>query len=178
MDADYLQTAQLALVENVQREDLNAIEEAKAYVQIMGMTNLTQQALAKRVGKKQSTIANKIRLLNRCDEVKEKIITREISERHARAMLPLTENQQRDVLHRILTRSLTVAQTEFEIETSFKPEKKVKKKTTNKGFTRNIQIVVNTLMQSIDLIKKTGIDVDVTQQDSEDEFVMTIRVKK
>lgn len=91
MDADEVQMAEMALVENIQRENLSAIEEAKSYVEIMKYAGINQSQLALRVGKSQSSIANKIRLLNLDEEVQEAVSARRISERHARALLGLDE---------------------------------------------------------------------------------------
>src|SRR5690625_3526063 len=80
------ETASIALIENIQRENLSVIEEANAYVQLIRMHELTQEALAQRLGKSQSTIANRIRLLSLPEEVQEAIMNKKISERHARAL--------------------------------------------------------------------------------------------
>ena len=178
MEANEMQTATMALVENIQREDLNAIEEAKAFVQMMRLSNLTQEELAKKVGKKQSTIANKIRLLNLTEEVQNEVISKNISERHARALLSLTSDQQRKALQEITNNNYTVQQTELFVQETFKPEKKRKIKVKGKGFSRNVQIARNTILQAIGLIEKTNIEVSYKEDDKENEYVITIRIKK
>ena len=178
MEANEMQTATMALVENIQREDLNAIEEAKAYIQMMRLSNLTQEELAKKVGKKQSTIANKIRLLNLTEEVQNEVVSRNISERHARALLSLTSDQQRKALQEITSNNYTVHQTELFVQDVFKPEKKRKTKIKGKGFSRNIQIARNTILQAIGLIEKTNMIVKYDEEDKENEYVITIRIKK
>ena len=95
MDANEIQMAEMALVENIQRENLSAIEEAKSYVEIMKYAGLNQSQLALRVGKSQSSIANKIRLLNLNEEVQNAVSAKEITERHARALLGLDEDKQK-----------------------------------------------------------------------------------
>ena len=87
IDADEVQMAEMALVENIQRENLSAIEEAKAYVQIMKTSGISQSQLALKVGKSQSAVANKIRLLQLEEEVQQAVSARQITERHARALL-------------------------------------------------------------------------------------------
>jgi len=166
------------LVENIQREDLNAIEEAKAYIQMMRLNNLTQEELAKKVGKKQSTIANKIRLINLTEEVQNEVISKNISERHARALLSLTSDQQRKALQEITNNNYTVQQTELFVQETFKPEKKRKIKVKGKGFSRNVQIARNTILQAIGLIEKTNMEVSYKEDDKENEYVITIRIKK
>ena len=110
-------SAEVALIENVQRKDLTAIEEAISYKKILDMGYLTQEQLAIKLGKSQSTVANKIRLLNLCDEVQEALMEDKISERHARSMLKLTKaEQQKQMLERIIKERLTVRKTDEEIE--------------------------------------------------------------
>jgi ParB-like partition proteins len=177
MKASEMETAQIALVENIQRENLNAIEEAKAYVQMMRMSNLTQEELASRVGKKQSTIANKIRLLNLSDEIKSHVINREITERHARALLSLPAEKQEEMLEEILNDKLTVQQTENRIATKG-PIRKRSVQPLKMGFTRNIEIARNTILQAVDMIKKTNIEIDTLESDTENDYVITIHIKK
>ena len=85
------ETASIALIENLQREELTAIEEAVAYQKLLKLHELTQEALAQRLGKGQSTVANKLRLLKLPQEVQEAIMKKELSERHARALMPIKE---------------------------------------------------------------------------------------
>lgn len=87
------ETASIALIENLQREELSAIEEALAYQQLLGLHSLTQEALAQRLGKGQSTVANKLRLLKLPQFVQDAILNREISERHARALIAIKDEQ-------------------------------------------------------------------------------------
>lgn len=110
-------SAEVALIENVQRKDLTAIEEAISYKKILDMGYLTQEQLAVKLGKSQSTVANKIRLLNLCDEVQEALMEDKISERHARSMLKLTTaEKQRLMLDKIIKERLTVRKTDEEID--------------------------------------------------------------
>lgn len=102
---DEKETATAAIVENIQRENLSPIEEALAYQQLLDTQDLTQEQLAKRVGKKQSTIANKLRLLQLPMTVQEAVRRRDITERHARALLKLnTTSQQNNMLREILAK--------------------------------------------------------------------------
>lgn len=108
-------SAEVALIENVQRENLTPIEEAISYKKILDMGYLNQVTLADKLGKTQSTIANKIRLLNLAEEVQEALLNNKISERHARSLLKLNEKDQIDMLHRIVNERLTVRKTDEEI---------------------------------------------------------------
>ena len=110
-------SAEVALIENVQRKDLTAIEEAKSYKNMLDRGNLTQEELAKKMGLSQSTIANKLRLLNLCDEVQDALLNEKISERHARALLSINNKEdQVRWLNRIINERLTVRQLDLAIK--------------------------------------------------------------
>ena len=110
------ESAEVALIENVQRKDLTPIEEAISYKKILDMGYLTQEKLADKLGKKQSTVANKLRLLNLDEEVQEALLEDKISERHARSLLKLENpDDQRTILNRIIDERLTVRKTDEEI---------------------------------------------------------------
>ena len=124
-DVDDKESAEIALIENVQREDMTPIEEAISYKKILDMGYLTQAELAKKLGKTQSTIANKLRLLNLCDEVQDALLEEKISERHARSLLKVEKNKQADILNKIITERLTVRKTDQLID-SLKTKKEEK----------------------------------------------------
>ena len=107
------ESAEVAIVENIQRKDLSPIEEAKSYKKLLDRGYLTQDQLAGRMGKTQATISNKLRLLNLDDEVQEALLNNKISERHARSLLRLEDkDDQRNVLHEIINNRLNVRDTE------------------------------------------------------------------
>lgn len=110
-------SAEVALVENVQRRDLTAIEEARSYKSLLDKGYLTQEQLAKRMGLSQPAIANKLRLLNLDEEVQQALLEEKISERHARTLLSLPDKAaQREWLHRIINERLTVRQLDLELK--------------------------------------------------------------
>ena len=110
-------SAEVALIENIQRKNLTPIEEALSYKKILDMGYLTQESLAIKLGKSQSSVANKIRLLNLSDEVQEALLDNKISERHARSLLRLKSvNDQNRLLSRIMEERLTVRRTDEEID--------------------------------------------------------------
>lgn len=124
-------SAEVALIENVQRQDLTPIEEAISYKKILDMGYLTQEELAEKLGKTQSTVANKLRLLNLDDEIQEALLETRISERHARSLLKLSnKEQQKRMLARIISERLTVRRTDEEI-----------KKMMNENNNTNIEIM-------------------------------------
>ena len=137
IDADEVQMAEMALVENIQRENLSAIEEANAYVQIMKTTGISQSQLALKLGKSQSSIANKIRLLQLDEEVQQAVTARRITERHARALLALPKEKQEQAMETIVKKGLTVAQSEKMIRKEASTNPKRQKKVF-KGLSRNI----------------------------------------
>ena len=110
-------SAEVALIENIQRKNLTPIEEALSYKKILDMGYITQENLASKLGKSQSAVANKIRLLNLSDEVQEALLDNKISERHARSLLKLsTSKQQNEMLNRIISERLPVRKADEEIE--------------------------------------------------------------
>ena len=111
------ESAEVALIENVQRKQLSPIEEALSYKSILDKGYMTQEQLAEKIGKSQPTIANKIRLLNLSDEVQDALLENQISERHARSLLKLKDKQtQNKMLDKIINERLTVRKTDEEID--------------------------------------------------------------
>ncbi|MFC4768464.1 nucleoid occlusion protein [Effusibacillus consociatus] len=172
------QAASVALIENLQREGLTAIEEAVAYQQLLDLHGLTQESLAQRLGKAQSTVANKLRLLNLPQEVQDALLAREITERHARALLSLPSVElQLKVLAEVIDKQLNVKQTETRIEQLLEqsnPKPKPKKVSVSK----DVRLAVNTIRQSLDMIHKTGLSVITEEQDHEEYYQFVIRVPK
>ena len=173
---DEQQTATAAIVENIQRENLSAIEEALAYQQILDTQNITQEELAQKVGKKQSTIANKLRLLQLPMTVQEAVRRKDITERHARALLKLdTTAKQNNMLREIMDKGLNVEQTEEKIKKKIEP-KKPKPKT--KSISQNLKISMNTLDQAAMMVQQAGVDISVDISETEDEVIYVIKMKK
>ncbi|MDY0394719.1 nucleoid occlusion protein [Virgibacillus halophilus] len=174
------QTASVALIENLQREELTVIEEATAYAKLLELHQLTQEALAQRLGKNQSTIANKLRLLKLPEPVQEALLQKQITERHARALIKLKDvEKQVKLLEMILENDLNVKQTEEKITQLNEPkEKKIKKKPRLKGVNKDIRIAMNTIRQSLNMVSDTGIEVEADEQDMDDYYQFTIKIPK
>lgn len=176
------ETASIALIENIQRENLSVIEEANAYVRLIKMHELTQEALAQRLGKSQSTIANRIRLLSLPEEVQDALMNKTITERHARALLKLpNEEIQLHFLTIIIDQSLNVRDTDELIQKHLANKKDVKKekpKAKTTFISKDIRIATNTIRRSLDLIEKTGIDFETEEEDLGEYYQITIKVKK
>lgn len=165
------ESANLALIENLQREDLNAIEQAIAMRRIMQSEDLTQNELAQRLGYRQSTVANKLRLLKLPDYIKNAISRDIITERHARALLNVPEENLKDVYETIVKRKYTVSKTEEYI-------KELTAKHKRKGVSNNLKIGINTLKQAYDLCRSSGIDADWQVSEYEDNVKIIIKMKK
>lgn len=183
-ELDDKETASIALIENLQREELTPIEEAYAYEQLLELHGITQEALAQRLGKGQSTVANKIRLLKLPDEIQKAILSKDISERHARALISLKDaKQQMEIFHEVLEKQLNVKQLEVRIKELLNPESelaKVKKapRPKRKSVSRDVRIALNTIKQSLSLVTKSGIDVQTEEEDTEDYYTITVKIPK
>ncbi len=173
------ETASIALIENLQREELTAIEEAKAYSQLLEMHSLTQEALAQRLGKNQSTIANKLRLLKLPEPVQDALMKKEITERHARALIKLkVEQKQLELLRLIIENDLNVKQTEEKIASMQKEKKPKRKRPQLKGISKDVRIAMNTIRQSLNMVSDSGVKVESDEQELEDYYQITIKIPK
>ncbi|WP_379970839.1 nucleoid occlusion protein [Ectobacillus sp. sgz5001026] len=172
------ETASVALIENLQREELSAIEEAMAYQKLLDLHNLTQEALAQRLGKGQSTVANKLRLLKLPERVKEALLDKSITERHARALIPLKqEESQLKILQDILDFHLNVKQTEERVAKVLQPSNP-KPKQKRKAVSRDMRIAMNTIRQSLQMVEDSGLKVDSEEQEYEEYYQITIKIPK
>lgn len=171
------QAASIALIENLQREGLTAIEEAAAYQKLIDLHNLTQESLAQRLGKSQSTIANKLRLLQLGEPVKLALMGRQITERHARALLSLgSEELEEKVLHDIIEKELNVKQTEARV--AFYKETSQLKKAKRVSYTKDVRLALNTIRQSIDMVAGTGLKINTKEREDGDHYEIVIRIPK
>ncbi len=175
---DDREVALIALVENVQREDLNFLEEARGYKKLMDDFGLTQMEIAEKMNKKQSTISNKIRILSLPDELQSKIIENRLTERHARALLKLHDEEDRkNVLDRVVNNNLNVKQAEKLIEDLLeKKEQAIRKK--NKINYISYKIYVNTLRKTFNQIKEVEKNAIFVQEDKGDVFEVKIILPK
>ena len=181
MDDD--QAASLALIENLQREDLNPIDEAKAYTNLMKLNNLTQTALAKDMGKSQSYVANKLRLLKLGDEVQQALIEGKITARHGRALIGLSEDDQKRVLAEIEAKGLNVKQTEEiakDVEAYFnlKPKAKSEQKRVVNRIPKDLKVQINTIKKAVKLAEDSGIKVKIKEDKNPDDYKITIELKR
>ena len=181
-DVSNQDSAVLALIENLQRENLNFIEESQAYHDIIKDHGYTQQQLAKSVGKNQSTVANKLRLLKLPNEVVKRIVESNLSERHARALLRLPdEKSQLKVLKLVIDKELNVKRTEEMIDKmliSLTQDDKIKKEHDKKvkRFLGDIRLLTNTITQAVDIIQQSGIDAKYTMKEQSDGYEIKIKI--
>lgn len=172
------ETASVALIENLQREELSPIEEAMAYGKLLEIHNLTQEALAQRLGKGQSTVANKLRLLKLPQEVQDALLNKQITERHARSLIPLKNPQlQVQVLAEVVEKSLNVKQTEERV-VKLLSQNEEKPKPKRKAFSKDMRIAVNTIRQSLTMVSDSGINLDSEEEEFEEFYQFTIRIPK
>ena len=158
-DVDDNKSAEVAIVENVQRRDLSAIEEARSYKNLLDKGYLTQAELAKKMGLSQSAIANKLRLLNLDEEVQQALIENKISERHARSLLVLpTHEEQRKWLKRIINERMTVRELDNELKKLNEEANKEEDDETDVPLVKNIDI---------DAIRKQATEIPSVNEESD-----------
>ena len=166
----------LALVENLQRRDLEFWEEALALRRLVDDWGLSQEECARRIGKSQSAVANKLRLLKLPREVLELLREHGCSERHARALLPLEDGElQHRAAGQVVKLGLTVAQTESLVDKLLSAAPK-RKKTTY--IIKDVRLFLNTISRSMDLMRSAGVDAKCQREESDGEICLTIRIPK
>ena len=177
MNVSDQQSALFAIIENVQRENLDFFEEAVAIERLMTEYGLSQEEIAEKLGKSPSTLSNKLRLLRLPEEIRDKISYAGLSERHARALLTLPDNNTRKrVLDIVIERHLTVAETERLIQDVHR-RRKTPKKPQTKAY-KDMRIFLNTLNHAVDIIRKAGIETDTAKSETDEYFEYVIRISK
>lgn len=177
IDCDYEASAVFSIIENIQRSDLNFLEEAQAISQLCNHFGLTQEQIAKKLGKSQSSLSNKLRLLKLPVDVRYFIEKEGLTERHARALLKLeTEKQMWTTLKAVTEKHLNVEQTETYIENML--DTKIKPKhTTNRVF-KDVRIFVNTFNKAIQAMKDSGIEAKSNKTETEEYIEFMVRIPK
>lgn len=172
----------IALIENLQRRDLDFIEEALGLNQLIRIFGLSQEEAARRIGKSQSAVANKLRLLKLPEDILEALRENGLTERHGRALLRLgTQQRQRAALEYILENDLTVAATDSYIDTLLRSpaEPAPEPPRARHGFVlKDVRAFLNTLSRSLDMMKQGGIDAGMSREETEDSLILTISIPK
>ncbi|PNZ31929.1 chromosome partitioning protein ParB [Staphylococcus petrasii] len=169
------ETAVVALIENIQRENLSAVEEAEAYKKLLEIGETTQSELAKSLGKSQSFIANKLRLLKLAPKVITRLREGKISERHARAVLSLEHEEQEKLIEQVISQKLNVKQTEARVKQKVGPEKV---KAQNFQFEKDLTQARDEVGKSIQAIESSGIRVEQRDKDHDDYYEIKIKIYK
>ncbi len=176
-DISETDSAIFAVLENLQRQDLDYFEEAEALAILVSDYHMGQDELCKKLGKAQSTISNKLRLLKLSDEMRYQISRAGLSERHARALLSLNDEVQRArALAIIIDRHLTVSESEQLIDQMIRKNEAPKKQML-RGF-KDIRIFINTLNNAVDNIRRAGIDADSVKTETDEYVEYIVRIPK
>lgn len=176
--------AELAMIENLQREDLHYLEEAEGFQHLIANFGFTQEELAQRMGKKQSTIANKLRLLRLDSEVRNVLRTENLTERHARALLKLEDTAlQLKALECVREKGLNVRATEDLIEEmldeiSREMSKKKDARQNCVKIIKDVRIFLNTINHVVGEMKKSGLKIKVKQEQDDEFIVINMRIPK
>ena len=170
-------SAVLALVENIQRQDLSFFDEANAIEKLISYYGMTQEDAALKLGKAQSTIANKLRILKLSDEEKELITKFNLTERHARALLRLGSKEERlEIINRVIKFNLNVERTEQAIDEYIgKAKDKESYRKRSKVF-QNVKIFVNTINKAVETMKAAGIPADSKKIQNEDYIEYRVKI--
>ncbi len=171
------ETASMALIENLQREELTAVEEAHAYQQLMELNHMTQAQLAEGIGKSQGFVANKLRLLKLSAPVTDAILDHKITERHGRALLAVPTEKQGAVLKTVIDEGLTVKETEALIAKQKQPKKK-RRRVTKRSVTGDTRIAVNTIRKSVKMVTDAGMTLTTKEEETADGYRITIDIPK
>lgn len=178
LKVDSKKSAELAIIENIQRENLNLFEEASAIAALIDMYGLTQEEVARQLSASQSFVANKLRILRLTSPEREKILKYGLTERHARALLRLSTAEDRlNIIEHINAHNLNVAATESYIDRFLAENKSARKpRSPRKIVLKDIRIFYNSVDRAISVIKQAGIKVESERIDEDDATVLTIRV--
>jgi len=177
------QSMVLSIIENIQRHNLNYFEEAESYRKLIEECHLTQEELARKLGKTQSTVANKLRLLKLEPSIRSLLMENNLTERHARCLLKVEDEELKEkAIKEIISKNLNVSQTEVLIMSLLGEKRKENRKNSTKlrciKLFKDLRIFSSTINQTIDLIKQTGLPVKSNKNETEDYIEYTIRVEK
>lgn len=185
LDIDIQDSNLIALIENLQRRDLDFIEEAAGLYQLIRIFGLSQEEAARRIGKSQSAVANKLRLLKLPEDILEALRENGLTERHGRALLRLsTPQKQRAALEYILENDLTVAATDAYVDALLQspapePEEEKEQAQPKRSFIlKDVRVFLNTLSRSLNMMKQGGIDAGMRREETEDSLILTISIPK
>ena len=174
-------SAVFALIENLQRKDLNYFEEAQGIQTLMQTSGMSQQEVAKKLGKAQSTVANKLRLLFFGEDLRQKMLDNGLTERHARALLRLpNERLVNEAIQYIVAERLNVGESESYIESLLTavPEKPPSKPATRLFVVKDLRIFMNTITKAVSTMRLAGIEVDTSKEEDEEYIHYLVKIPK
>lgn len=172
------QSAVLAILENLQRQDLQVFEEAEGIRSLMVDWHVTQEEAARRLGKSQSAIANKLRLLRLSQEERDLVVANHLTERHCRALIRIQDkNARKKILSRVIERSLNVQQTEALVEEQLAVEKKTEP-ASRTFIAKDIRIFMNTIEHAVKTMQSAGILAQAEKKDLGEYLEYTVRIPK
>jgi len=183
LDTDLEESGVIALIENIQRRDLDFLEEAEGIARLIRLFGLSQEQAARRLGKSQSAVANKLRILRLPADVLERLRQEGLSERHARALLRLPDaDMQRSALDFMIDQRMNVAGAEAYVDKLCRLPPPAEKPVPAQGrrvfLMRDLRLFMNTLDRSLALMRSGGVDAAVRREETEDELVLTISIPK
>ncbi len=176
LEADSEVSAAMAIIENIQRENLNMFEQAEAFSSLLRLYELTQDEIAARLSVSQSYVANKLRLLRYLPPEREEILAARLTERHARALLRLSGDDRTHALRHVIANHLNVAETEAHVENMLHPTEAETEKTQPKpeipknrpAILRDVRLFCNSLNHAIDIMRQAGIEATTTKRETDE----------
>ena len=176
--AEEEESALLALIENLQRRDLHYFEEAEAIANLIAVYGFSQEQAAEHLGKSQSAVANKLRLLRLGEGTREILRENGLSERHARALLRLADEEERIAALRVIVeRGMNVARCEEYIEQLLKKKQSAPRRGTSYVI-KDVRLFLNTVRRSVEMMKTAGVDAKMQRRDTEGEICLTVSIPK
>lgn len=178
-EVDEEESALLALIENLQRRDLHYFEEAEAVADYIRRSGVTQEEAAATLGRSPSAVANKLRLLRLSPACREQLTVHALSERHARALLRLEDEEERlAALRHIARTGLNVAQTEQYVEGRLAALQTTPAAGRRTFILKDVRLFLNSLDRNLRLVREAGVEASASRQDTEDAIVLTLRIGK
>ena len=169
----------LALIENLQRRDLNCFEEAEAIAGLLRRYGFSQEQAAQKLGKSQSAVANKLRLLHLEEDIRAEILAKNLTERHARALLRLSDGEdRRRTLATIVSRQLNVAQTEELVDKILQEKQTAPPPKRPHYIIKDVRIFLNSIDRSLRTMRQAGVAAETAREETENDIVLTIRIPK
>ena len=179
LDVKREDSAVLALIENLQRSDLHYLEEAAAMAKLISTCHLSQEELAAKLGKSQSAVANKLRLLRLSGACMDLLRAYGLTERHARCLLRLSDEEERLRAARTIgERGLNVAQTEAYVESLLAGIQKQEPQRRPTYIVKDVRLFLNSIRHGVDVMRRSGVAADVQREETEEAITLTVRIPK